>query len=249
MPMSGRRRGPAPAAGRRLPLPDLLGHRPRRRHLRRCLRIRRRRLLPHLSSLVKSDPGSADIYDARVGGGFPEPLRTDPLQGDACVPLPQGPEDPSVGSLIPGLPNPPVHFPKTHKCPKARASPFATATSLPRHTPRPTSASTRHEARSQVIALRLRARPPGARRPAGVGDLRRRPPLAPQPIRLQARHRRLRLPGGQRRRQPRHRSRHSPLRSSSARSTSPKAPNPPASPACPSPPPICATCASNCPRG
>jgi len=69
------------------------------------------------SSLVPSDPGSRDVYDARVGGGFPVPGAKIPCKGDACVPLPQGPEDPSVGSIIPGLPNPPVHFPKVHRCP------------------------------------------------------------------------------------------------------------------------------------
>jgi hypothetical protein len=72
------------------------------------------------SSLVKADPGSADVYDARVEGGFAEPLQPIPCKGDACVPLPQGPEDPSVGSLIPGLPNPAVHFPNVHKCRKGK---------------------------------------------------------------------------------------------------------------------------------
>ncbi len=65
-------------------------------------------------SLVPSDPGSADIYDARVGGGFPVPTPPIPCEGDACVPLPVGPEDPTVDSLIPGIGNPPVHFPKVH---------------------------------------------------------------------------------------------------------------------------------------
>jgi hypothetical protein len=63
------------------------------------------------------DPGSADVYDARIGGGFPVPTASIPCKGDACVPLPQGPEDPTVGTLIPGLPNPPVHFP-LKQCPK-----------------------------------------------------------------------------------------------------------------------------------
>jgi hypothetical protein len=67
------------------------------------------------------DPGSADLYDARSGGGFAEPAKPIPCEGDACVPLPQGPEDPTVGSLIPGVPDPPVHFPKVHhKCPKGK---------------------------------------------------------------------------------------------------------------------------------
>jgi hypothetical protein len=66
------------------------------------------------SSLVGADPGSADVYDARVGGGFPAAVKPIPCEGDACVPLPAGPEDPTVGSLIPGVGNPPVHFPNTH---------------------------------------------------------------------------------------------------------------------------------------
>ncbi len=67
------------------------------------------------SSLVPQDPGSADLYDARVGGGFPVPSTPIPCEGDACQPLPSPPEDPTVGSLIPGPGNPPVHFPKTKK--------------------------------------------------------------------------------------------------------------------------------------
>jgi hypothetical protein len=63
------------------------------------------------SSLVPTDPGSADLYDARVGGGFPEPKQPIPCEGDACQPLPSSPEDPTVGTLIPGPGNPPVHFP------------------------------------------------------------------------------------------------------------------------------------------
>jgi hypothetical protein len=67
------------------------------------------------ASLVPSDPGSADVYDARVGGGFPVPTQPILCEGDACQPLPGAPEDPTVGSLIGGPGNPPVHFPKVHK--------------------------------------------------------------------------------------------------------------------------------------
>jgi hypothetical protein len=66
------------------------------------------------------DPGSADVYDARVGGGIGHPVQEIPCEGDACVQLPPPPEDPTVGTLIPGLSNPPVNFPKTHRCPKGR---------------------------------------------------------------------------------------------------------------------------------
>jgi hypothetical protein len=73
--------------------------------------------LPHMTVTPEGDvdPGSVDVYDARVGGGFPEPANPIPCEGDACQPLPSPPEDPTVGSLIPGAGNPPVHFPKVHK--------------------------------------------------------------------------------------------------------------------------------------
>jgi hypothetical protein len=75
------------------------------------------------SSLVAQDHGSADLYDARVGGGFPLPSTPIPCEGDACQPLPSPPEDPTVGSLISGPGNPPVHFPKVHrKCPQGKRS-------------------------------------------------------------------------------------------------------------------------------
>jgi len=63
-------------------------------------------------SLVGSDPGSIDVYDARVGGGFPEPGSQIPCNGDACQPLPSPPEDPSPGTAIPGPANPPPHYAK-----------------------------------------------------------------------------------------------------------------------------------------
>jgi hypothetical protein len=66
------------------------------------------------------DPGSADIYDARVGGGETAPGKPITCRGDACVPLPIGPEDPTVGSLILGRENEPVHFPQSHHCPKGK---------------------------------------------------------------------------------------------------------------------------------
>ncbi len=67
------------------------------------------------ASLVPQDPGSADVYDARIGGGFPIPTAPIPCEGDACQPLPSAPEDPTVASLIPAPGNPPLHFPNSHK--------------------------------------------------------------------------------------------------------------------------------------
>ena len=63
-------------------------------------------------SLVPSDPGSVDLYDARVGGGFPLPPVVIPCNGDACQPLPGEPEDPTPGTLL-SKPqgNPPLSFP------------------------------------------------------------------------------------------------------------------------------------------
>ena len=64
-------------------------------------------------SLVPSDPGSVDLYDAREGGGFPVPLSPTPCVGDACQVLPPEPEDPAPGTVPVGQGNSPVHFPKT----------------------------------------------------------------------------------------------------------------------------------------
>ncbi len=65
-------------------------------------------------SLVPSDPlNTIDLYDAREGGGFPVPPKPIPCEGDACQPLPSPPDDPAIGTTVPGPPNSPVHFPKT----------------------------------------------------------------------------------------------------------------------------------------
>jgi hypothetical protein len=70
-------------------------------------------------SLVSTDPGAVDLYDARAGGGFPEPPKPIPCEGDACQPLPSPPEDPTPGTLVATEGNPPVRFPpKT--CPKGK---------------------------------------------------------------------------------------------------------------------------------
>lgn len=61
-------------------------------------------------SLVGADPGSVDLYDARVGGGFPEPEKPIPCNGDACQPLPGEPEDPTPGTLVSNPGNPPTRY-------------------------------------------------------------------------------------------------------------------------------------------
>ncbi|MGA8745396.1 MAG: hypothetical protein WB507_06005, partial [Solirubrobacterales bacterium] len=66
------------------------------------------------ASLLPTDPGSIDLYDARVGGGFPLPGKPIECEGDACQPLPEAPEDPTIGSQIPDVPNPPLQYPKVH---------------------------------------------------------------------------------------------------------------------------------------
>jgi hypothetical protein len=69
-------------------------------------------------SLVPSDPGSTDLYDAREGGGFPETTTPLACNGDSCQSLPPEPEDPTPGTLVPGAANPPLHLPKANKKPK-----------------------------------------------------------------------------------------------------------------------------------
>jgi hypothetical protein len=64
-------------------------------------------------SLVSSDPGSFDLYDARIGGGFPDPPVPIPCFGDACQPLPPEPDDPTPGTLFYGSEaNPKLRFEK-----------------------------------------------------------------------------------------------------------------------------------------
>ncbi len=63
-------------------------------------------------SLVPSDPGALDLYDARIGGGFPEPPPPLPCEGDSCQSLPSEPTDPTLDTLLLGKGNPPVHYVK-----------------------------------------------------------------------------------------------------------------------------------------
>jgi hypothetical protein len=63
-------------------------------------------------SLVSADPGSLDLYDARIGGGFPVPVPPIPCEGDACQVLPPQPLDPTLTTLLTGKGNPPVSYHK-----------------------------------------------------------------------------------------------------------------------------------------
>ncbi len=70
-------------------------------------------------SLLATDPGAADLYDARVEGGYPVPEAPIPCEGDACQALPSPPEDPAPGTLVPGAGDPPARFAKP-RCPKGK---------------------------------------------------------------------------------------------------------------------------------
>jgi hypothetical protein len=61
-------------------------------------------------SLVASDLGSLDLYDARVGGGFPVPSPPIPCTGDSCQALPPEPADPTLTTLLAGPGNPSVRY-------------------------------------------------------------------------------------------------------------------------------------------
>jgi hypothetical protein len=51
--------------------------------------------------LVPDDPGAFDVYDARVGGGFPVPQPPIPCIGDACQAIPPEVEDPTPATTVP----------------------------------------------------------------------------------------------------------------------------------------------------
>jgi hypothetical protein len=50
-------------------------------------------------SLVPTDLGDVDVYDARVGGGFPTSTSVIPCFGDACQVLPPTPENAALNSI------------------------------------------------------------------------------------------------------------------------------------------------------
>jgi hypothetical protein len=64
------------------------------------------------ASLAFADPGSYDLYVALQGGGFPAPPNVIPCEADACQPLPEAPEDPTPGTLVPNSGNPATRFVK-----------------------------------------------------------------------------------------------------------------------------------------
>lgn len=63
-------------------------------------------------SSVGADPGSIDLYDARVGGGLPEPPKPFACTGDACQALPSPPDDRTPGTQVPNGGNPPLRIVK-----------------------------------------------------------------------------------------------------------------------------------------
>jgi hypothetical protein len=66
------------------------------------------------SSIDSRDPGRYDVYDARVGGGYPIPPSPPACLGDACQSIPSAPNDPTPASAgFKGAGNPPAK--KAHR--------------------------------------------------------------------------------------------------------------------------------------
>jgi len=89
-------------------------------------------------SLVGTDSGAFDVYDAREGGGFPEPSPPLACEGDACQALPPEPEDPAPGTLQSGPGNlkespPPAACPKGKHRVKRHGKPACVATKKVKH--------------------------------------------------------------------------------------------------------------------
>jgi DNA-binding beta-propeller fold protein YncE len=71
------------------------------------------------SSLLPQDPGSVDLYDARIEGGFPQPEVKAPCEGEACQSPPAPPNDPTpASSAFEGAGN--VVEPITRPCRKGK---------------------------------------------------------------------------------------------------------------------------------
>ncbi len=85
-------------------------------------------------SLVPSDTGAVDVYDARVGGGYPVSTPVIPCFGDACQALPPAPETAPAGSQRsrPSGNLPPATF-KPLRCKKGKVKKLGRCVKKPRH--------------------------------------------------------------------------------------------------------------------
>ncbi|HEX8689783.1 MAG TPA: hypothetical protein VF729_06025 [Solirubrobacterales bacterium] len=73
------------------------------------------------SSFVPQDPGSVDLYDARVNGGFPAPVEAPACEGEACQSPPPSPNDPTPASAsFRGPGDPSQAGPPKRRCPKGQ---------------------------------------------------------------------------------------------------------------------------------
>jgi WD40-like Beta Propeller Repeat len=83
------------------------------------------------AQLVHADTDStSDVYDARVGGGFAEPLSPPVCEGDACQNPVSAPEDPTPGSLTYSGPANPINFSPATYVSKQKAKPLTRAQEL-----------------------------------------------------------------------------------------------------------------------
>lgn len=78
------------------------------------------------SNLVRADHAAADLYDARVGGGFAEPVPALPCVADACQIVRGAVDDPVLTTTLAGPGNGPERyrtFTRAGKCTKAKRRP------------------------------------------------------------------------------------------------------------------------------
>jgi hypothetical protein len=72
------------------------------------------------TSLVSQDPGLIDIYDARIGGGFPPPPPPPACEGEACQGPASAPNDPTPASSSFRGPGDPSSRPAKPRCGKGK---------------------------------------------------------------------------------------------------------------------------------